>query len=113
RARQVRRLPEPAKRDATRHRFEKFLATRHRVLEQSGVGWSRANDVDVDVICREFAREGFGETDDGGLASRIYGFATGADTGRVGGDRDDFACATGLHPRRHGFAAIEHAAKVN
>ena len=71
------------------------------------------DDVDVDVIRREFARECFRETDDRGLASRVNRFAARADAGRVGRDRDDFAGAARLHSRRDGFAAIEHAAKVD
>src|ERR1700722_13741628 len=75
RACQVGWLPEPAKRDAARHRVENLLASGHRSLQERSVSWSRTDDVDVDATCGEFAREGFGKTDDGGLASRVNRFA--------------------------------------
>src|SRR5579883_2529151 len=93
RLRDLNRPGEAAERNGADQRL---LHALRLALKQRRIGRAGAHAVDVDVVSRHFARQGFGKSDQTAFGGGIDGLAGAADAAGIAGDIDDLA-APGRH----------------
>src|SRR5205085_2727922 len=107
------RLARPPERDRLAERREQLLVAAGDLPKQPRVRRSGTDDVDVDAVARDFARERLDEADDAGLRRRVHGFAARADAPRVGTDADDLAGLALDHRIEDGARAADRALQID
>src|ERR1700730_13566513 len=88
-AREIFGLAETAERNRLFERRSELRVPTGHLMEERRIRGPRADDIDVDPVARELARQRLRKTDDPGFRARIHRLPRRSDSTRVRGDADN------------------------